>query len=262
MTDKSIFSKTGYFIIDMDGTFYLGGKLIEGSIAFIERLKETGRDFYFFTNNSSNNIASCQDKLAKMGFSVASDKIIISSHVTIDYLKQNHPQKSVFLLGNELLEADFAAAGIPLVKSNPDIVVLGFDTTLTYQKMWDAVKFLDAGAIYIATHPDLNCPTAEGYMPDTGSMIEMFAASTGRRPVVMGKPMTSTVDYITRLLGCEKEELAFVGDRLVTDIAIGTTHGIPAALVMTGVTSAADYAASAIRADVAVERLSSLCDYL
>jgi len=262
MANKSIFSKVKYFIIDMDGTFYLDRQLIEGSIAFIDRLRETGRDFYFFTNNSSNNIEICLDKLAEMGFPVSDDKVIISSHVTIDYIKRHYPQKSVFLLGNERLEADFTAAGIQVVKENPDMVVLGFDTTLTYQKMWDAVKFLESGAIYIATHPDFNCPTADGYMPDTGSMIEFFAASTGRRPVVMGKPMTATVDYITRLLGCEKEELAFVGDRLATDIAIGSKHGIPTALVLTGVTTAAEYEKSAVRADVVVERLDELCDYL
>ena len=262
MADKSIFSNVKYFIIDMDGTFYLDRHLIKGSISFIDRLRETGRDFYFFTNNSSNNVAVCVEKLSEMGFPVPGEKIIISSQVTIDYLLRHYPKKTVFLLGNERLEADFEASGIPLVKDNPDIVVLGFDTTLTYQKMWDAVKFLDKGAVYIATHPDFNCPTAEGYMPDTGSMIELFAISTGRRPVVMGKPMTATVDYITRLLGCEKEELAFVGDRLATDIAIGADHGIPTALVLTGVTSAAEYENSAVRADVVVERLADLCEYL
>jgi 4-nitrophenyl phosphatase len=260
--DKSIFAKTKYFIIDMDGTFYLDSNLIEGSVSFIERVKETGRDFYFFTNNSSNNVALCLEKLSAMGFPVSSDKIIISSHVAIDYLQRNHAGKTVFLLGNKRLEADFEAAGIRLVQSKPDIVVLGFDTTLTYQKMWDAVKYIDAGSIYIATHPDLNCPTAEGYMPDTGSMIELFAASTGKRPIVMGKPMTATVDYITRLLECEREQLAFVGDRLATDIAIGANHGIPAALVLTGVTTMKEYDSSGIRADVVAERLAALCKYL
>ena len=262
MPDSTVFSKTKYFIIDMDGTFYLDSRLIEGSPEFIEKLRQTGRDFLFFTNNSSNNVGVCVNKLAKMGFPVDPDKIVISSHVTIDYIKRTYPGKKVFLLGNTLLEADFKTAGIPLVQENPDLVVLGFDTAITYQKMWDAVKFLDKGAVYIATHPDLNCPTAEGYMPDTGSMIELFAASTGRRPVVMGKPMTATVDYITRLLGRTREEIAFVGDRLATDIAIGANHGIPSALVLTGVTTMREYENSGIRADVVAERLAALCEYL
>lgn len=153
-----------------------------------EKVRESGRDFYFFTNNSSNNVASCRDKLAKMGLPVDEKRVIISSHVTIDFLKRHRPGKSVYLLGNERLTGDFKAAGINLVEKDPDIVVLGFDTTLTYQKLWNAAKYIANGAEYIATHPDLNCPTADGFMPDTGSMIELFAASTGNGRLLWASP--------------------------------------------------------------------------
>lgn len=262
MADKSIFKNTKYFIVDMDGTFYLDGNIIPGADEFLKKVRESGRDFFFFTNNSSNNVASCRDKLQKMGFPVDENRVIISSHVTIDFLKRNRPDKSVFLLGNERLTADFEAAGIKLVSSDPDIVVLGFDTTLTYQKMWDAARFIANGAEYIATHPDLNCPTADGFMPDTGSMIELFAASTGKRPLVMGKPMTATVDYITHMLSCERSEIAFIGDRLATDIAIGATHGIPSVLVLSGVTTVEEYEQSEIKASVVVDSVKDLAEYL
>lgn len=257
-----IFEKTKYFIIDMDGTFYLDGNIIEGSDKFIEKVRATGRDFYFFTNNSSNNVEVCRAKLEKMGFPVDENRVIISSHVAADYLNRNYPGKRVFLLGNERLTGDMKAAGINLVEKDPDIVLLGFDTTLTYQKMWDAVRFIDSGAVYIATHPDMNCPTADGYMPDTGSMIELFAASTGKRPLVLGKPMTATVDYITKLLDCDAYELCFIGDRLATDIAIGADHGIPCVLVFSGVTTPEEYERSPIRATLAVDDLKSLSAYL
>lgn len=259
---NSYFEKTKYFIIDMDGTFYLDGNIIEGSIDFINKLKASGRDFYFFTNNSSNNVEVCRAKLEKMGFPVDEKRVIISSHVAADYLNRNYKGKNVFLLGNERLTADMAKAGIKLVDSDPDIVLLGFDTTLTYQKMWDAVKNIDKGAIYIATHPDMNCPTADGYMPDTGSMIELFAASTGKRPQVLGKPMTATVEYITEMLECKTEELCFIGDRLATDIAIGANHGIPCVLVYSGVTSPEEYEKSDIKATLAVDNLKALAEYL
>lgn len=262
MADKKVFEKTKYFIIDMDGTFYLGNRLIEGADGFIRSLQASGRDFRFFTNNSSNNVKVCCDKLEKMGFPVSEDKIIISSHVTIDYLQKNHAGERVYLLGNERLTADFEAAGINLVNENPDVVVLGFDTTLTYEKISKAANYLAAGVTYIASHPDLNCPMADGFMPDTGSMIEMFAASTGKRPKVMGKPMEETVNYVTDLLGCTREEIAFVGDRLATDIAIGYNHGIPSALVLSGVTSIEEYNSSDIRASVVVDDLAALADYL
>lgn len=260
--DKSIFAKTKYFIIDMDGTFYLSGNIIEGSKDFIAKVRETGRDFYFFTNNSSNNVEVCRDKLAKMGFPVDENRVIVSSHVAAAYLNKTYPGKRVYLLGNERLTGDMLAAGINLVDENPDIVLLGFDTTLTYEKIRKAANYIAGGAIYLATHPDFNCPMADGFMPDTGSMIEMFAASTGKRPQVLGKPMTATVDYITDLLHCERDELAFVGDRLMTDIAIGMNHNIPCALVYSGVTTPEEYAKSEIRASVAVKDLKALGEYL
>ena len=246
----------------MDGTFYLSNRVIEGAPSFIEALWNTGRDYRFFTNNSSNNVAVCREKLANMGFPVEEDRVIISSHVTIDYLNKTYPGKRVYLLGNERLTADFIAGGVVLDEADPDVVVLGFDTTLTYEKIRRAANLLAAGVPYIATHPDFNCPMASGFMPDTGSMIELFAASTGRRPLVMVKPMTQTVDYITDLLGCEREQLAFVGDRLETDIAIGAKHGIPTALVLSGVTSIESYRRSGIRADVVVKDLAHLAEYL
>ena len=259
---SDIFAKTKYFIIDMDGTFYLSGNLIDGSIDFIEKLHATGRDFCFFTNNSSNNVEVCRDKLAKMGFPVSADKIMVSSHVAADYLNKHYPGKRVYLLGNERLTADMEKAGINLVDDAPDIVLLGFDTTLTYEKIRKAAKYLVGGAIYLATHPDVNCPTADGFKPDTGAMIEMFAASTGRRPTVLGKPMTPTVDYITDYLNCSRGEIAFVGDRLATDIAIGSNHHIPCALVYSGVTSPYMYEKSEFKADVAVANLKELAEYL
>ncbi len=260
--NKTIFEKTKYFIIDMDGTFYLSGNIIEGSIDFLNKVRETGRDFYFFTNNSSNNVEVCREKLAKMGYPVDEKRVIISSHVAASYINKKYPNKKVYLLGNERLTEDMKKAGINLVDENPDIVLLGFDTTLTYEKIRKAAKYIYDGAIYLATHPDVNCPTADGFKPDTGSMIEMFAASTGKRPQVLGKPMTATVDYITELLNCKGEELAFVGDRLATDIAIGANHGIPCALVYSGVTTPEEYASQDIKASVEVANLKELAQYI
>lgn len=262
MFEKSPFAKTKYFIIDMDGTFYLGNHLIDGADTFIEKLTASGRDFRFFTNNSSNNVEVCCKKLANMGFPVAEDKIIISSHVTAAYLNREHSGQRIYLLGNERLTGDLLEKGINLVEDAPDVIVLGFDTTLTYEKISKAANWIAQGVTYIATHPDLNCPMAEGFMPDTGSMIEMFAASTGKRPKVMGKPMEETVNYVTELLGCERDEIAFVGDRLATDIAIGANHGIPSALVLSGVTTLEEYEAGDIKATVVVDDLAALSRYL
>mgnify|MGYP002730316961 CR=1 FL=1 len=208
---NSVFAETKYFIIDMDGTFYLDGNIIPGSVDFLNTVKQKGKDFLFYTNNSSNNVEVCRTRLHNMGYDISPYKIVISSHVTIDFLKANRNGKRVYLLGNERLTADFVNAGIILDDKDPDIVVLGFDTTLTYEKLRRACRFLAEGKEYIATHPDFNCPTADGFMPDTGSMMALFEASTGRKPdMIMGKPHKYTVDYLTRLLSCKKEELWLV----------------------------------------------------
>lgn len=260
---NSVFAETKYFIIDMDGTFYLDGNIIPGSVDFLNTVKQKGKDFLFYTNNSSNNVEVCRTRLHNMGYDISPDKIVISSHVTIDFLKANRNGKRVYLLGNERLTADFVNAGIILDDKDPDIVVLGFDTTLTYEKLRRACRFLAEGKEYIATHPDFNCPTADGFMPDTGSMMALFEASTGRKPdMIMGKPHKYTVDYLTRLLSCKKEELCFIGDRLETDILIGQANGIPSVLVLSGVTSHEQYKKSDIRASEVVGSLKELATLL
>ncbi len=262
MSKNPLFNKVKYFIIDMDGTFYLDGNIIEGAMGFLERAKQVGKDFCFFTNNSSNNTEVCRTKLHNMGCDVDGEKIVISSHVTIDHLKVNYPGKSVYLLGNERLTNDFIGAGIKLVDDDPDIVVLGFDTTLNYEKINKAARFISEGRTYIATHPDFNCPTSDGFMLDTGSMMAMFKASTGRDPIVMGKPYATTIEYLTRKLNCEPDELCFIGDRLETDIAIGYNNSLLSVLVLTGVTSPEAYEKSEIRASFVADSLKALADEL
>ncbi len=253
------FSDVKCFIVDMDGTFYLGDHLLPGAFEFADAVKATGKQFFFFTNNSSHNEAECLEKLHRVGFPAKAGDVIISSHVTIDFLKRRRPGQKVYLVGNHNLTGDFLAAGIGLDDHDPDIVVLGFDTELNYEKIDKAAAFLAAGKEYIATHPDDNCPMPDGFMPDTGSFMAMFHQSTGRFPdLIMGKPYGFTVDYVTNRLGCRREEIAFVGDRLQTDIAIGANNGLKTCLVFTGVTTPEMYARSEIRASAAVENIGAL----
>lgn len=258
-----MFSNTKYFIIDMDGTFYLGDNMIEGANEFTDSLKAKGKDFFFFTNNSSHDAAECLEKLVKIGYPVPENKVIISSHVAIDFINRHRKDKRIYLLANENFTKDCVNAGLNLVNDNPDIVLLGFDTTLTYEKITKAANFIANGAEYIATHPDKNCPLATGFMTDTGSMIEMFYASAGRYPdIIVGKPYEYTVDYVTHMLGCTRDEICFIGDRLETDIAIGMKNGTKSVLVYSGVTTPEMYAQSDIKATVAVKDLKALCDYI
>lgn len=257
-----MFERTKYFIVDMDGTFYLGDGLIPGADECMHRIVESGRDYYFFSNNSSHSIETVRARLEKIGFPVPREKVMLSSYVAALTVKRDYPGKSVYLLGNRNLYDVFREMEVPLAQDDADIVMLGFDTDLTYDRIRRACRMIANGAVYMATHPDVNCPTPDGFIPDTGSMIELFAASTGRYPQVLGKPMTPTVDYLTETLSCTRGELAFVGDRLETDVRVGTDHGIPSVLVLSGATDAKTAKESQIRADLVLPSLRELVSYL
>jgi HAD superfamily hydrolase (TIGR01457 family) len=251
-----------HFVLDMDGTFYLGDKLLDGSLDFVKGVEESGKHFTFFTNNSSKNSSVYQKKLAGMGCYVSESRIITSGMVTIEYLKKNYKNCSVFLLGTPMLCEEFCKNGIQLVEEKPDVVVAGFDTTLTYDKLSRACTFIRRGVPFIATHLDLNCPTETGFIPDCGAICAFITASTGVKPKYLGKPFIETLEYLLEYLDCTKDDMVFVGDRLYTDIAIGADHGVTTALVLTGETKRDDLEKSHIKPDIVVDRLADLIPYL
>ena len=247
----------------MDGTFYLGDGLIPGASEFIDYIKKQGRDYFFFTNNSSHDARECCDKLERIGYPVPEEKIIISSHVATEYINTFRRGKRVYLLGNANLTNECKKAGLDLVDDAPDIVLLGFDTTLTYEKITKASNFIASGCEYMATHPDVNCPMPVGFMTDTGAMIEMFKASSGRYPdKIFGKPHAYTVDYVMRKLNVTKDEICFIGDRLETDIAIGDMNDAASILVYTGVTTPEMYRQSKYRATLDLPCLGDVIKYI
>ena len=251
------------FLLDMDGTFYLGNALIDGALEFIEKVRATGRDFMFLTNNSSHNANFYVQKLARMGLTIDRSHVLTSGEDTCEKLHALYPGKRAFVLGNEFLREEFAEAGIVVDDEHPQIVVIGFDTTLTYRKMQAVCDFVRAGLPYVATHPDFNCPTETGFMPDIGAIIAFIEASTGRRPdLIVGKPNTGIVEAVLRRTGLSVGELAMVGDRLYTDIETGLRSGMLSILVMSGETTEAMLAASPTVPDLKFGRLSDMIPLL
>ena len=167
------------------------------------------------------------------------------------------------MVGTPALEEEFRQHGFQLDDEHPQRIVLGFDTTLTYQKLWKLCDFVRAGLPYIATHPDFNCPTETGFMPDIGAMIAFVHASTGREPdLVVGKPNRMIVDTVAGKLGLKIEEMAMVGDRLYTDIALGQTSGITTCLVLSGETHLEDLKDSPHQPAYCFENLGAIADWL
>ena len=247
----------------MDGTFYLGNQLIDGSLRFIETLKQLHIDFLFLTNNSSRRARQYAEKITSLGLPISAEKILTSGEATAVYLQQEYPASSIYVVGTPALEEEFRQHGFRVEQNHPERIVLGFDTTLTYEKLWKLCDFVRAGLPYIATHPDMNCPTETGSMPDIGAVIAFVHASTGREPdVVIGKPNRIIVDSAARKLGLKIEELAIVGDRLYTDIALGETCGIPTCLVLSGETRLQDLADSPYQPTYIFDNLGKLGDWL
>lgn len=251
------------FLLDMDGTFYLGDILLPGSIEFIEAVKRSGRDFLFLTNNSSRSADYYVQKLARMGLKVSKEKVLTSGQATALKCRTLFPGKKAFVLGNEFLIDELNEGGIITDQQQPDYVIIGYDTTLNYQKMTAVCDFVRDGLPYIATHPDFNCPTEKGFAPDIGAIIAFIEASASRRPdLIVGKPNIGIVEAALQRTGLQPNELAMVGDRLYTDVATGLNHGMLAILVLSGETTPAMLRASDIVPNLTYDRLSAMIDEL
>jgi 4-nitrophenyl phosphatase len=251
------------FLLDMDGTFYLGDRLLEGALRFISILREQNKKFLFLTNNSSKHRSQYADKIRRLGLPISEESVLTSGEATALYLREQHPGANLFLVGTPSLEEEFCQYGFRLVQQDPQFLVLGFDTTLTYQKLWALCDFVRAGIPFIATHPDFNCPTEKGFMPDVGAMIAFVKAATGRQPdLVVGKPNRLIVEAAAVKLNLQVSQLAMIGDRLYTDIALGQTSGIATILVLSGETRLEDLKESPFKPNYTFKDLAGVADWL
>lgn len=247
--DTSILNAKELYIFDMDGTIYLGYNVFPFAIRFINDLRAHGKKVLFFTNNASHTTDFYVGKLDRLGFSPTRDEIMTSGDVTIEFLRRHRPGKSVYLVGTDELVENFRAAGINMLngdEDHADIVITSFDTSLTYQKLDNACRLIHGGAEYLSTHPDFNCPTETGFIPDSGAIAAFVTASTGKVPTYFGKPYRETVEMISEATGIARDKMCIFGDRLYTDIALGKKHGVTAVLVLSGETTPADVDAASV----------------
>lgn len=266
MTDAQIKAKLApirCFLLDMDGTFYLGDRLIDGSLQFLEALARTGRTARFLTNNSSKSASVYEEKLRRMGVPACYRDVITSGHAAAHYILRQHAGQRGYLLGNGMLHEELVKMGLTLVEDAPDYVLVAYDTTLDYAKLCRVCDHIRAGLPYIATHPDFNCPTETGFVPDIGAMMALIEASAGRKAdVILGKPYRGIVDEALLRTGFDLTQMAMVGDRLYTDVATGVNHGMTGILVLSGEASMEDVAVSDVKPDLIFDRLADMIPYL
>jgi HAD superfamily hydrolase (TIGR01450 family) len=249
---------TRLFVLDMDGTIYLGPRLFPWTLPFLARVVATGRDYLFLTNNSSRGASDYVAKLARLGVPAEPRHVFTSGQATAELLATELGAGGrVWALGTDELLAEFSRAGLVLDPVDPQVIVLGFDTTLTYAKLDRFCRLVREGRPYLATHPDLVCPTEAGPIPDAGGFLALIEAVTGRRPErVIGKPNPGILHAASRRTGVPCEHLAVIGDRLYTDVAGGLAVGALSILVLSGESTRDDVAASPHQPDWAVADLS------
>lgn len=261
--NQEILSSAKAFLLDMDGTFYLGERLLPGALQLLELLNQRGLPFSFLTNNTSRSKFDYIRKLKNLGVSEKDARVYTAGDATIAYLKKHHATEEVFLLGTESLAESFRESGIALSDSKPDLVVIGYDTSLTYTRLSAFCRFVRQGLPYVATHPDVNCPSSGGPLPDIGAMMSLVEASTGRKAdVVIGKPNPGIVNALAEEWGLEPGDMVMVGDRLYTDIALGKTAGVQTVLVLSGETGREDLENTSYKPDLVCQNLADMIRYL
>ena len=263
MTIEKLLKNTQIFLLDMDGTIYLGDAPIGEMKETLSLLRKAGKKLVYCTNNSSRTPEAYEEKLKRIGLWDDGDFVYTSAIATAEYLKREHAGKSVYAVAADAVKAGFAAQGIRLTEENPEVCVLAYDMSLTFEKLKKFNEFLAQGSFYVATHPDTVCPALPVSMPDVGSFIKLLECSSGRLPdVVCGKPNKIMGEALGGLLNVEKNRIAMVGDRLHTDIRFANNSGFAAVLVLSGETTADMAACSEDKPDVILPSLNELAKYL
>ncbi len=236
------------FLLDLDGTIYLEETLLPGAADFLAYVRKTGGTYRFLTNNSSRGVDAGLEKMRRLGIPAEREDFLTAVEATIHYLHKNRaPADVYYVVGTDSFRRQLAEAGFALrdgAAGDVTAVLVGFDTELTYQKIENACRLLARGADFLATNPDLACPTQFGFIPDCGSICQMLTNACGRRPVFIGKPDPTMIHLAWEQTGYGSAETLMVGDRLYTDIACGFNAGTDTALVLTGEATAADAAVS------------------
>lgn len=229
------------FLFDMDGTLYLGNRLYSFTKELLAAIRTGGKKYLFMTNNSSKSVEDYIKKLSSMGIPADKEDFITSSQATAYYLQKHHSGKTLYVCGTQSLKQELRSQGFDVSDdiTKAQCIVMGFDTELTFQKLHDVSYLLltQPELPYIATNPDMVCPTEFGSVPDCGSVCDMIFNATGKRPVVIGKPSPLMPELAMERHGIAKEQTCVIGDRIYTDVQSGINAGITSILVLSGETT-------------------------
>ena len=264
---KEDLSRIRLWLFDMDGTLYLGEQLFDFTKPLLTAIRKCGGRYLYLTNNSSKSVPDYVKKMQRLGVPAEESDFLTSAQATAWYLHRHHDGARLYVCGTASLQRELAAEGFPIVNGEPDsadCVVMGYDTELTYQKLLDVSRLLteQPEMPYIATNPDLVCPTEFGFVPDCGSVCGMIRTATGRTPVVIGKPEPLMPRMAMERMGVTAAETAVVGDRIYTDVKSGLNAGCAGVLVMSGETTPQILADSPDKPDLVLQSAGEILEVL
>jgi NagD protein len=225
------------WLMDMDGVLVHEEQAIPGADGFIGALRERGTPFLVLTNNSIYTRRDLAARLEASGLRIPEESIWTSALATADFLQDQRPNGSAFVIGEAGLTTALHAVGYTMTERDPEYVVLGETRTYSFERITRAIRLIDAGARFIATNPDTTGPSREGALPATGSVAALISTATGVDPYFVGKPNPLMMRSALNAIGAHSESTAMVGDRMDTDIVAGLEAGLHAILVLTGVTA-------------------------
>ena len=256
--DKTLAGIKAVFL-DLDGTIYLGDNLIEGSLEFLSRLDESEIKRYFLSNNSSRSVKQYVTKLHAMNIPATDEDVLLSTHDLLSWL-ENEGVNETYLVGTEGMREMLEESGIETRSTDPQYVVLGYDTEISYEKLSTASVLMHRGIPLVVSHPDMVCPSPEGGLPDTGAYMALFEATTGKSAThVAGKPNAGMILHKVKELGLSPEECAMVGDRLYTDTEMADRAGVHGILVLSGEATREDLVAAPQNPSLVVGSVAELC---
>lgn len=258
MTDKQ--DRPNTWLLDMDGVLMQETTPLPGAEEFIERLKSRGRQFLVLTNNSIYTRRDLAARLSQAGLDISEDRIWTSAAATAQFLSNQMPEASAYVIGEGGLKTAVHDVGYTLTDADPDFVVLGESRTYSFQNIMKAVQLIDAGARFIATNPDATAPSPDGPLPATGSVAALITEATGKEPYSVGKPNPMMIRSALNRIDAHSESTAMIGDRMDTDVVAGMEAGLTTYLVLTGSTDRENITEYAYRPNEVVESISDLLE--
>ena len=248
------------WLLDMDGVLIHEEVALPGAEKFLSRLQELDKEFLVLTNNSIYTRRDLSARLADVGLNVPEERIWTSAVATAQFLANQIPDASAYVIGEAGLKTALHNVGYTLTDTDPDFVVLGESRTYSFQNITQAVQLIDQGARFVATNPDATGPSPEGPIPATGSVAALLTEATGREPYFVGKPNPAMIRSGLNRIGAHSESTAMVGDRMDTDVVAGLEAGLTTYLVLTGSTDRDELTEFAYRPDDVVESVGELVE--